>query len=90
MNHTVKNILLSIVKDENGVLSSKRILGMIAGLSLIIYMFIHPSEEANNSVLILSLGLFGVTAIDKYISTSKIKEDEKPEEPLDEPVNETK
>ncbi|MEN2402302.1 hypothetical protein GKZ90_0021110 [Flavobacterium sp. MC2016-06] len=53
--------------EYNSNPSSKRFIGIIAGLSLCVYMFINPSEAANNSVLILSLGALGITAYEKLI-----------------------
>lgn len=45
--------------------SSKRLIGLIAGVALVVYMFIYPSQGANESVLILALGSLGITSIEK-------------------------
>lgn len=45
--------------------SSKRLVGIIAAIALVVYMFIYPSEGSNNSVLILALGSLGITSIEK-------------------------
>ena len=51
--------------EADGTASSKRLVGIISSISLIAYMFIHPGEAANNSVLFLALGGLGLTTIDK-------------------------
>jgi hypothetical protein len=53
--------------EYNSNPSSKRLVGVLASFALIVYMFIQPSESANNSVLILSLGALGITAYEKMI-----------------------
>jgi hypothetical protein len=59
------SFIKGILSDANGIWSSKRTVGVLAGVALIIYMFVFPSEEANNSVLILSLSGLGLSSIDK-------------------------
>ncbi len=49
----------------DGKTSSKRLVGVLSSLSLIVYMFLNPSESANNSVLILAVGALGITAYEK-------------------------
>jgi hypothetical protein len=51
--------------EPNGTPSSKRLVGILASLGLIAYMFIHPSDGANNSVLILAISGLGLSSIDK-------------------------
>ena len=53
--------------EPNGTPSSKRLVGILASLALIVYMFIKPSEAANNSVLILAISGLGFTSIEKII-----------------------
>lgn len=60
----------------NGNPSSKRFVGIIASLALIVYMFIIPSDAANNSVLILALGAMGISGFEKFIPTKEAKKDE--------------
>ena len=58
-------MIKGILTDSNGVWSSKRFVGVISAISLITYMFVYPSETANNSVLVLAIGGLGLTSIDK-------------------------
>lgn len=51
--------------EYNNNPSSKRLVGLLSGLSLIVYMFIYPSDGSNNSVLILSLGALGISGVEK-------------------------
>lgn len=63
----------------NGNPSSKRFVGIVASLALIVYMFIWPSAGANDSVLILALGALGITSAEKIWKKSdptKKEEDE--------------
>jgi uncharacterized membrane protein len=60
-----------IFKDENGVISSKRFVGVIGALSLIVYSFIYPSEYANSSVLLMSLGSLGITGLESIFKKNK-------------------
>lgn len=59
--------------EYNGKTSSKRAIGIISSIALIVYMFIWPSSTANDSVLILALGIMGVTGLEKF---NKNKEEE--------------
>jgi hypothetical protein len=67
----MKNFLKGILTDVDGVYSSKRFIGIIGGLSLIAYQFIHPSDAANNSVLIMSLGALGITGFEAIFKKEK-------------------
>jgi hypothetical protein len=57
--------------EPDGTPSSKRLVGIIGGLSLITYMFIFPSDGANNSVLIMSLGALGITGFEAIFKKQK-------------------
>jgi hypothetical protein len=61
------NWIKQIFQDESGLTSSKRVVGVIASFALIAYMFITPSDAANNSVLILALGGLSMTSIEKIM-----------------------
>lgn len=52
-------------EGETNIPSSKRFVGIISSISLIIYMFVFPSSISNNSVLLLALGGLGLSTIDK-------------------------
>lgn len=67
-------IFLNYIKkliEYNSNPSSKRFIGLVAGLSLCAYMFVFPSDAANNSVLILALGALGINAAEKLINIKK-------------------
>lgn len=59
------DFIKKIISTDTGEPSSKRTVGMLASVALIIYMFIYPSVEANNSVLILAISGLGLTTLDK-------------------------
>ena len=61
----MKSFIKGIFTDENGTYSSKRFVGVLSSLSIIFYMFMWPSINSNNSVLILALGGLGLSSIDK-------------------------
>jgi xanthine/uracil permease len=62
-----------LLKDENGTPSSKRFVGIIAGLSLCITLFanqftdehIAPSPVLINAVAALAFGSLGLASVDK-------------------------
>jgi hypothetical protein len=61
----MKSFIKGIFCDENGLYSSKRFVGVLSSLSLIFYMFMWPSINSNNTVLILALGGLGLSSVDK-------------------------
>lgn len=71
------NWVLELFKDENGKTSSKRFIGVIAGLMLCITMYhnsfstvdVAPSESLVNAVAALAFGCLGLASFDKYIKT---------------------
>lgn len=48
--------------------SSKRLVSILASIALIAYLFMYPSDAANNSVLILALGSLGITGYEKVMT----------------------
>lgn len=67
--HTLNGFL----SDEKGQPSSRRLLGFVGGLALVIYMFAYPSEAANNSVLYMTFACLGITAVGKVSDLIKPK-----------------
>lgn len=63
----MKEFFLKIL-SKNDDLSSKRLIGVLASISLIVYLFINPSDSANNSVLILALGSLGISGFEAIFS----------------------
>jgi len=68
-----KNFIKSMLSDESGNVSSKRFVGIIAGLSLCITMYansyshggIKPADSLVNAVAMLSFGCLGLASVDK-------------------------
>lgn len=71
MRKYLQDLISGFFKDESGEFSSKRLIGILGGLSLILYMFIYPSEYSNSSVLIMSLGALGITGLEQIFSKKK-------------------
>jgi len=74
--------------DENGIVSSKRFVGIIAGLSLCITLYVNsyshgdikPSDTLVNAVALLAFGCLGLSSVDKFTALKKdIKEANKEE-----------
>ncbi len=71
MRKYLQDLITGFFKDEGGEFSSKRLIGIFGGLSLILYMFIYPSDYANSSVLIMSLGALGITGLEQIFKKGK-------------------
>ena len=60
-----------IFKDERGIPSSKRLVGILCGISLCVSLFINqyttvaPSDTLVNSVTLLAFGCLGLASVDK-------------------------
>jgi len=67
----MKKFFTQIFQDESGNFSSKRLIGIISGLSLCVALFInlfteHPVEPSLvNAVAALAFGALGLASIDK-------------------------
>jgi len=69
----VINWISGLLKDEKGTPSSKRFIGIIAGLSLCITLFanqfteehVAPSAALVNAVAALAFGALGLASVDK-------------------------
>lgn len=71
------NWLTGLLKDEKGTPSSKRFIGIVAGLSLCASLFVnlfteHP-VDANliNAVAALAFGALGLASVDKIWGNKK-------------------
>lgn len=71
MKQKFLTFLDGLFKDEKGTLSSKRFVGIVGALSLVVFMFIHPTEWSNSSVLIMSLGALGITGLEQIFKKGK-------------------
>lgn len=67
----MKEFFKKIFYDEHNNPSSKRFVGILGGLSLIVFMFTFPSEYSNSSVLIMSLGALGISGLEQIFSKKK-------------------
>lgn len=73
--------LSGLLKDENGTPSSKRFVGIIAGVSLCVTLFVNqftdehiaPSPILVNAVAALAFGALGLSSVDKIWSKREDK-----------------
>ena len=69
MKQWIKNLL-----SEGDAVSSKRFIGLLGAFTLLVMMVVNsfspqdiaPSDGLVNAVLVLTLGCFGFTSIDKF------------------------
>ena len=69
----LKNFMKSMLSDESGNVSSKRFVGIVAGLSLCITLYVNsyshgdikPSDTLVDAVAMLSFGCLGLASVDK-------------------------
>jgi len=69
----MKKFFTQIFQDETGSFSSKRFIGIIAGLTLCVTLYansyspenIKPSDTLVNAVAMLSFGCLGLASVDK-------------------------
>lgn len=74
----MKKFFTQIFLDETGNFSSKRFIGIIAGLTLCATMYINsyshgdikPSDTLVNAVAMLSFGCLGLASVDKVFGKS--------------------
>jgi hypothetical protein len=86
------NWLKSLLSDERGSVSSKRVVGIMCAIFLCITMYhnsfsdehIAPSESLVQSVALLAFGCLGLTSIDKFTFKGKSQEDKSEEKPKSE------
>jgi hypothetical protein len=50
-----------VLSDENGIPSSKRLIGLMGGISLIAIMFIYHNDTSIDAVLVMTLGALGIS-----------------------------
>lgn len=75
----MKKFITQIFQDEHLNFSSKRFIGIIAGLTLCITMFVNsfyseeikPADSLVNAVALLSFGCLGLASVDKAIAKKK-------------------
>lgn len=78
---SIINWIQGLLKDEKGTPSSKRFVGIVAGLSLCVSLFInlfteHPVDHVLiQAVAALAFGALGLASVDKIWSKDKTTED---------------
>ena len=67
--------LKSLLQDENGSFSSKRLVGLLGALVLYVCAFVanHLTPGLIEAINILALGCLGLTSVDKFTSYLKDK-----------------
>lgn len=83
----VLNWFKSLLSDERGSVSSKRVVGIMCAIFLCITMYknsfsdenVSPSDTLVQSVALLAFGCLGLTSLDKFTFKGKTQED-KPED----------
>jgi len=78
----VINWVAGLLRDENGIPSSKRFIGILAGISLCVTLFanqytaehIAPSPVLINAVAALAFGALGLASLDKIWGNKKEEE----------------
>jgi hypothetical protein len=68
------NVFRLLLIDENGLISSKRFVGLMASFTLCSTMFIAlfltkdicPSDSLINAVALLAFGALGLSSVDKF------------------------
>ena len=65
------SFIKGVFSESDGTPSSKRIVGVIGGIALIVNIFIYPTDFNVNCVLIMALGSLGITGAEKLITLFK-------------------
>ena len=77
----MKQFIQDILKDENGMYSSKRFLGVLCILTLLFSLVIstftdidtRPSDTLINAIALFAFGSLGLTSLDKWSSSNGVK-----------------
>lgn len=73
------NWISGLFKDERGIPSSKRFVGIVCSLTLCITMYVNsyshgdikPADSLVNAVALLAFGCLGLSSIDKFTAMKK-------------------
>ena len=76
---TVKDFFIQLISDENNIISSKRLAGLLCVLALVISLManvfscgeMNPSDTLVDAVALFAFGALGLTSIDKYVKNRK-------------------
>jgi hypothetical protein len=73
----MKNFVISLFTDEHGVVSSKRMAGLLCVIVLLVALMgnifypkeITPSSHLIDAVALLAFGCLGLTSLDKFVKS---------------------
>jgi hypothetical protein len=92
----MKKFFSQVFQDETGNFSSKRLVGIIAGLTLCVTLYansfshgdIKPADILVEAVAMLSFGCLGLASIDKIWGKRDSNSDEKPKKVVKDIIDE--
>jgi hypothetical protein len=78
----MKQFIKSLFSDENGVISMKRLCGLMCTVALCVTLYVHSLGQAHNapssilieSVALLAFGCLGLATADKIFGKKKDEE----------------
>ena len=70
----MKQFIKSLFSDENGVISMKRLCGLMCTVALCVTLYVHSLGQAHNapssilieSVALLAFGALGLSSVEKF------------------------
>ena len=76
---TVKDFFIQLISDENNIISSKRLAGLLCVIALVVALManvfscgkMNPSDTLVDAVALFAFGALGLTSIDKYVKNRK-------------------
>jgi hypothetical protein len=76
---TVKDFFIQLISDENNIISSKRLAGLLCVIALVVALManvfscgkMNPSDTLVDAVALFAFGALGLTSIDKFIKNKK-------------------
>jgi hypothetical protein len=80
MLNKMKKWIGDLIADERGAVSSKRVLGLMCGITVCgaIWVSANPSEHLVDAVTMLAFGCLGLTTLDKFTTLKNDKPEETP------------
>ena len=92
----MKKFFTEVFQDETGSFSSKRLIGIIAGLTLCITLYansfssadIKPADTLVNAVAMLSFGCLGLASVDKIWGKRDSNSNDKPKKVVKDIIDE--
>ena len=76
---TIKDFFIQLISDENNIISSKRLAGLLCVIALVVALManvfscgkMNPSDTLVDAVALFAFGALGLTSIDKFIKNKK-------------------